>query len=138
MGLPGTPTTFRELDHPRVWGGGYRTVPKVTEALGVLEAGGGLCPLRLHRTSRRPASAKGATCVRGSGGHTISYPAGQKIGSAEEVFVNRDSEPEYGMVQTGLLGMTCVLIPGQFVQTDEKDASPEVGVSCIPPKLKGT
>jgi hypothetical protein len=91
----------------------------VTEALGVLEAGGGLRPLRLYRTSRRQASVKGATSVRGSGGQTISYPVGQKIGSAEEVFVNRDSEPGYGMVRTGLLGMRSVLIPEQFVQTDE-------------------
>jgi hypothetical protein len=35
------------------------------------------------------------------------------------VFVNRDSEPRYGMVRTGLLGMTSVLIPVQFVETDE-------------------
>jgi hypothetical protein len=35
------------------------------------------------------------------------------------VFVNLDSEPGYGMVRTGLLGMRSVLIAVQFVETDE-------------------
>ena len=63
-------------------------------------------------TTSPAASKRGA-------GYAVYDPLGQRIGSAEEVFVNRDSEPGYGMVRTGLLGMRSVLIPEQFVQTDE-------------------
>jgi hypothetical protein len=45
---------------------------------------------------------------------------GQKIGIAESVFVNSDDEPEYIRVRIGLFGMRAVLIPVQFVETDEK------------------
>jgi hypothetical protein len=44
---------------------------------------------------------------------------GQKIGSAEQVFVNLDGEPMYIMVRIGPFGMRAVLIPVQFVETDE-------------------
>jgi hypothetical protein len=43
---------------------------------------------------------------------------GQKIGIAEEVFVNRDGEPGYVRVRIGLFGRS-VLIPVHFVETDE-------------------
>jgi len=45
---------------------------------------------------------------------------GQKIGGAEEVFVNRDDEPVYVRVRIGLFGMRTVLIPVQFVETDNE------------------
>jgi hypothetical protein len=45
---------------------------------------------------------------------------GQKFGSAEEVFGNRDGELVYIRVRFGLLGMRTVLIPVQFVETDEE------------------
>ena len=60
----------------------------------------------------------GAEPKRGAG-YAVYDPVGQKIGSTEEVFVKRDSETGYGMVRTGLLGMRSVLIPVQFVETDE-------------------
>jgi hypothetical protein len=37
-------------------------------------------------------------------GYALYEPVGQKIGSAEEVFVNRDGEPVYDRVRTGLSG----------------------------------
>ena len=52
-------------------------------------------------------------------GYAVYDPLGQKIGSAEEVFVNRDGEPGYVRVRIGLFGMKSVLIPVQFVVTDE-------------------
>ena len=44
---------------------------------------------------------------------------GQKIGSAEKVFVSWDGEPVYVRVRIGLIGMKTVLFPVQFVETDE-------------------
>jgi hypothetical protein len=45
---------------------------------------------------------------------------GQKIGRAEEVFANWDGEPVYIRVRIGLFGTRSVLIPVQFVETDEE------------------
>jgi hypothetical protein len=45
---------------------------------------------------------------------------GQKVGRAEEVFVNWDGEPMYVRVRIGLLFSRTVLIPVQFLETDEK------------------
>ena len=105
------------------------------------EAGGTFRPLRLYRTSRRPASAKGARSVRGSSGQAISCERrkvsgtqegrrlrclrslGQKIGSAEEVFANRDGEPVYVRVRLGVFWTRTVLIPVQFVETDDEGKS---------------
>lgn len=47
-------------------------------------------------------------------------PLGQKIGSAEEIFANPDGEPMYVRVRIGLLFSRTVLIPVQFLETDEK------------------
>jgi hypothetical protein len=46
-------------------------------------------------------------------------PLGQKIGRAEEVFVNREGEPGYVRLRVGIFGLKSVLIPVQFVETDE-------------------
>ena len=54
--------------------------------------------------------------------HSIR-PVGQKIGSAEEVFVNLEGEPEYIRVRIGLFGMKSVLIPVQFVETEEEQST---------------
>ena len=56
---------------------------------------------------------------RGRAGYAVYDPVGQKIGSAEEVFVNRDGEPVYVRVRIGFLWTRTVLIPVQFVETDE-------------------
>ena len=53
-------------------------------------------------------------------GYAVYDPVGQKIGSAEEVFVNRDGEPVYIRVHIGILFIRMVLIPVQFVETDEQ------------------
>jgi hypothetical protein len=44
---------------------------------------------------------------------------GQKIGNAEELFSNRDGEPQYIRVGIGFFGTRSVLIPLRFVETDE-------------------
>jgi hypothetical protein len=45
---------------------------------------------------------------------------GQKIGSAEEVFVNWNEEPQYVRVRIGLFGRKSVLIPVQFTEVDNE------------------
>ena len=71
-----------------------------------------------------PALDRGSTASTSAtpkryAGYTVYDPLGQKIGSAEEVFVNLEGEPEYIRVRIGLLGMKSVLIPVQFVETEE-------------------
>ena len=66
---------------------------------------------RSHASTMRCADAK-----RGAG-YAVYDPVGQKIGSAEEVFVNQDGEPMYIRVHIGLLFSRTVLIPVQFVET---------------------
>jgi hypothetical protein len=69
---------------------------------------------RPHASGARSASSKRAT------GYAIFDPLGQKIGRAEEVFVNWDGEPGYIRIRLGFFGMKSVLIPVEFVETDEK------------------
>ena len=69
---------------------------------------------RSHASTVRWADAK--RCA----GYAVYDPVGLKIGSAEEVFVNRDGEPVYVRVNIDLLFSRTVLIPVQFVETDEK------------------
>jgi PRC-barrel domain len=82
----------------------------------------------------RSAAPKGHT------GYAVYDPGGQKIGTAERVMVNPDGEPAYIRVRTGYFGTRVVLIPVQFVETDEtrKKHRLEGGASCIPIKLEGT
>ena len=51
--------------------------------------------------------------------YSVYDPAGQKIGMAERVFANSDGEPVYIRVRIGFFGMRSLLIPVQFVETDE-------------------
>ena len=53
-------------------------------------------------------------------GYEVYDPLGQKIGSAEEVFVNRNEEPEYVRVRIGFFGQKSVLIPVQFAEMDDE------------------
>ena len=69
---------------------------------------------RPHASSASSASSKRAT------GYAVFDPLGRKIGRAEEVFVNWDGEPGYIRIRLGFFGMKSVLIPVQFVETDEK------------------
>jgi hypothetical protein len=65
------------------------------------------------RTTGSAASKRGA-------GYAVCDPLGQKIGSAQEVFVNRNEEPEYVRVRIGLFGRKSVLIPVQFAEVDDE------------------
>ena len=69
---------------------------------------------------RSTASRSATTTPKRCAGYTVYDPLGQKIGSAEEVFVNREGGPEYIRVRIGFFGMKSVLIPVQFVKTDEQ------------------
>ena len=60
-----------------------------------------------------------AVSKRGAG-YEVYDPLGQKIGSAEEVFVNRNEEPEYVRVRIGFFGQKSVLIPVQFAEVDDE------------------
>ena len=67
----------------------------------------------------RFSSASSSGLRRGSG-YAVYDPLGQRIGNAEEVFVNRNKEPEYVRVRIGLFGWKSVLIPVQFAEVDDK------------------
>ena len=69
---------------------------------------------RPHASGASSASSKRAT------GYAVFDPLAQKIGRAEEVFVNWDGEPDYIRIRLNPFGMKSVLIPVQFVETDEK------------------
>ena len=68
---------------------------------------------RPHASGTSSATSKRAT------GYAVFDPLGQKIGRAVEVFVNWDGEPGYIRIRLGFFGMKSVLIPVQFVETDE-------------------
>ena len=71
---------------------------------------------------RRPrTSGAGSAAKEWGAGYAVYDPVGQKIGSAEEVFVNLDGEPMYIRVRIGLFGARPVLIPVQFVETDDEN-----------------
>jgi hypothetical protein len=53
-------------------------------------------------------------------GYWVCDPLGQKIGAAEEIFVNEDMEPQYVRVKVGLFGTKSVLIPVVSVSVDEE------------------
>jgi hypothetical protein len=71
---------------------------------------------------RRPrTSGAGSTAKDWGAGYAVYDPVGQKIGSAEQVFVNLDGEPTYIRVRIGFLSTSTVLIPVHFVETDDED-----------------
>ena len=70
---------------------------------------------RPHASGESSATSKRAT------GHAVFDPLGQKIGRAEEVFVNWDGEPGYIRIRLGFFGMKSVPIPVQFVATDDEN-----------------
>ena len=76
---------------------------------------------------RTPYTALGSSEPGGSiqaperyAGYTVCDPRGQKIGRAEEFFVNWSGEPEYIKVKMGFFGFKTVLIPVQAVAADEE------------------
>ncbi len=79
---------------------------------------------------RTPYTALGHTEPGGSirapekyAGYAVCDPRGQKIGRAEEFFVNWSGEPEYIRVKMGLFGLKTILIPVQAVTADEERRS---------------
>ena len=71
---------------------------------------------------RRPrTSGAGSAAKEWGAGYVVYDPVGQKIGRAEEVFVNLDGEPMYIRVRIGFLFTSTVLIPVQFVETDDEN-----------------
>ena len=70
---------------------------------------------RPHASGESSATSKRAT------GYTVFDPLGQKIGRVEEVFVNWDGEPDYIRIRIGFLFTSTVLIPVQFVETDDEN-----------------
>ena len=55
----------------------------------------------MPKTSDGSVIYRAAASVRGAG-YAVYDPLGQKIGSAEKVFVNWNEEPEYVRVRIGL------------------------------------
>ncbi len=51
-------------------------------------------------------------------GYEVYDPLGQKIGQAEEIFMNANDEPEYIRVTTGFLRPKSVLIPVKLAAAD--------------------
>ena len=68
----------------------------------------------------RTSGARSAAEEWGAG-YAVYDPVGQKIGRAEEVFVNLDGEPMYIRVRIGFLFTSTVLTPVQFVETDDEN-----------------
>jgi hypothetical protein len=71
----------------------------------------------VHRQT--PANGAVSAAPRRGAGYAVYDPVGQKIGSVGEVFVNREGQPQYVRVRIGFFWSRSVLIPAQFVETDE-------------------
>ena len=65
-------------------------------------------------------SAPSSAASKRGAGYAVYDPLWQKIGSAEEVFVNRNKEPEYVRVRIGLFGVKSVLILVHFAEVDDE------------------
>ena len=71
---------------------------------------------------RRPrTSGAGPAAKEWDAGYAVYDPMGQKFGRAEKVFVNLDGEPMYIRVRIGFPFTSTVLIPVQFVETDDEN-----------------
>ena len=62
----------------------------------------------------------GSATPKRCAGYAVYDPLGQKIGNAEELFSNRDGEPQYIRVRIRFFGARTVLIPVRFVEVDEE------------------
>ena len=70
--------------------------------------------------TKSETKSAGASAPKRCAGYAVHDPLGQKIGNVEEVFANRDDKPQYVRVRTGFFGGRSVLIPVQFIETDQK------------------
>ena len=98
----------------------------MTGPLAATDAGGTSRPHRAFKLqeyvgelAERPPINEVPEIDRGAG-YEVYDPLGQKIGSAKEVFVNRNEEPEYVRVRIGFFGQKSVLIPVQFAEVDDE------------------
>jgi hypothetical protein len=69
---------------------------------------------------RSNGSGAGSATPTRCAGYAVYDPLGQKIGDAEELFLNRNGEPKYIRVRIRFFGAKSVLIPVRFVETDEE------------------
>jgi PRC-barrel domain len=69
---------------------------------------------------RSTASRSATSTPKRCADYTVYDPLGQKIGSVEEVYVDREGGPEYIRVRMRFFGRKSLLIPVQFVETDEQ------------------
>jgi hypothetical protein len=53
-------------------------------------------------------------------GYEVLDPLGQKLGTADELFVNANDEPEYVRIRMGFLGLKSVLLPVETVAVDKQ------------------
>jgi PRC-barrel domain len=53
-------------------------------------------------------------------GYEVLDPMGEKIGTADELFVNANDEPEYVRIRLGFLGLKFVLLPVETVAVDKQ------------------
>jgi hypothetical protein len=53
-------------------------------------------------------------------GYAVLDPLGQKIGRADELFVNANDEPEYVRIRMGFLDLKSVLLPVETVAVDKQ------------------
>ena len=90
----------------------------VSEALGKSKRSKRLSQAALG--DRSNGSGAGSATPKRRAGYAVYDPLGQKIGNAEELFSNRDGEPQYIRVRIGFFGARSVLIPVRFVETDEE------------------
>jgi hypothetical protein len=65
-------------------------------------------------------STTGSAASKRGADYAVYDPLGQRIGSADEVFMNWNEEPEYVRVRIGLFGRKSVLIPVQFAEVDDE------------------
>jgi hypothetical protein len=92
--------------------------PADPQTVGKRERSKGMSDAALDNRPRF-SSASSSGSKRGSG-YAVYDPLGQKIGSAEEVFMNRNKVPQYVRVRIGHFGRKSVLIPVQFAEVDDE------------------
>jgi uncharacterized protein YrrD len=69
---------------------------------------------------RPEASLTSSAATEGRAGYAVYDPVGQKIGSVEQVLVSPDGDPVYIKVRIGRFWKRTVLVPVQFVESDEE------------------
>lgn len=72
------------------------------------------------KSKNKSDKSAGSAAPKRCAGYAVYDPLGQKIGVVEEVFANRDDKPQYVRVRIGFFGGRSVLIPVQFVETDQE------------------